>query len=363
MNSISKRMIAGFAIATLANAFYSCSPVFVAQSRPHPRTVVYTTPAPAPAPEPVYASTLPPAPVQTVIVTPVVPVWAPPYVYVNEVHYYYFPDYMVYYDVFAQNYWYFDGYSWVHVVTLPAIQTYYGFNPYNSYIVIMNRNTYNPWLRHSHFEELYPRGYYKTAYAPRQSLGNNVALRAFDENQSRPVFVDKRSNKEVKVKYDVKNVSQKDVKNNGLAQQSEMSRPKNNTVLNHQTEIAHPKTESQAKNPRSVMNTDTKKNPVVIHSETQSVNTNAQPRPSKQNTQIKPKESHQGQIKNNTNGSIPREQAQTRPATPGRKPVAIQNESAPKSAGKPAPVMMNNHQIKSAPGNAMDDKRGGKRNK
>lgn len=204
MNSISKRLIAGFTIAILANALSSCSPVFVAQSRPRP--VIYSTPVPAPAPEPVYASTLPPAPVQTVVVTPVVPVWAPPYVYVNEVHYYYFPDYMVYYDVFAQNYWYFDGFSWVHVVSLPSIQTYYGFDPFTSYIVVMNRNTHNPWLRHSYFEHQYPRGYYKTAIAPRQSLGNNVSLRAYDENESRPVFVDKRSNKEVKVKYEMKNV-------------------------------------------------------------------------------------------------------------------------------------------------------------
>ncbi len=161
----------------------------------------------------------------------------------------------------------------------------------------------------------------------------------------------------------MKNVPQKDVKNNGNVQQSEMSRPKNNTILNHKTETALPKTESRPQNPRSAINTDTKKNPVVIHSETQNANSNAQTRPSKQNTQTKPQESNQGQIKNNTIGSFPREQAQTRPSTPGRKPVAIQNESAPKSVGKPAPVMMNNHQIKSATGNAMDNKSGGKRNK
>src|SRR5438067_1402980 len=89
MKTFAKRFVAGASFTIFVSAFNACSPVWVEPSR----HLVY---APAPVPPP------PPAPVT--VITPVVPVWAPPYVYVNEVHYYYFPDYMAYYDVFAQNY-------------------------------------------------------------------------------------------------------------------------------------------------------------------------------------------------------------------------------------------------------------------
>jgi hypothetical protein len=227
MKTILKRMIAGVVITILASIFNACSPVLVATSRPHP--VVY---APPPPPvEPVYASTLPPVPVQTVVVTPVIPVWAPPYIYVNEVHYYYFPDYMVYYDVFAQNYYYFDGYSWIHVITLPSIPIYSAFNPYSAYIVVMNRTTYQPWIRHDYYEQQYPSGYYNTMYAPRQTLGANTVLRAYDENQSRPMFIDKRSNKEVTVKYDVRNTP----RSNAQVQNPRTIVNSNSTVKNNST--------------------------------------------------------------------------------------------------------------------------------
>jgi hypothetical protein len=190
MKTLMKRMIAGSTLAVLAGAFNGCAPVVVA-SRPRPVIV---------DPVPVYSA----PPVQTVIVTPHVPVWAPPYAYVNQVHYYYFPDYMVYYDVFGSTYCYYNGFNWLHVAVLPSIPMYYGFNPYNSYIVVLNRSCYNPWTSHTYYTNLYPTGYYQTAYAPRTSLGSNTVLRAYDENQERALFVDKRLNKEVAVKYDVK---------------------------------------------------------------------------------------------------------------------------------------------------------------
>ena len=182
-----KRLIAGIVFTILASAFNSCAPVVVT-SRPRP--VIYS-----PAPQP--------PPVQTVVVAPVVPVWAPPYIYVNEVHYYYFPDYLVYYDVFTSNYCYYDGFSWLRVTMLPALPVFYGFSPYNSYIVVLNRNVYNPWIQHTYYAQQYPTGYYQTAYTPRTSLGSNTVLRAYDENQDRPLYIDKRSNKEVAVKYNV----------------------------------------------------------------------------------------------------------------------------------------------------------------
>jgi len=191
MKTLMKRLIAGGTLAVLAGSLDACAPVMVA-SRPRP---VIVDPVPV---------AVAPAPVVTPVVIPVVPVWAPPYAYVNQVHYYYFPDYMVYYDVFASTYCYYNGFSWLHVAVLPSLPLYYGFNPYNSYIVVLNRSCYNPWIRHNYYTNLYPTGYYQTTYAPRTSLGSNTVLRAFDENENRPLFVDKRTNKEVAVKYDVK---------------------------------------------------------------------------------------------------------------------------------------------------------------
>jgi hypothetical protein len=184
-----KRMIAGTTLTALSGAFNGCAPAIVAT---HPRPVYH-----APVPAPVEAVVVPAAP----IYVPVVPVWAPPYAYVTEVHYYYFPDYMVYYDVFSANYCYYNGYNWLHVAVLPAMPMYYGFNPYNSYIVVLNRYATDPWVRHSYYTAQYPVAYYQSAYAPRTAISSNTILRAYDENQDRPLFVDKRSNKEVAVEY------------------------------------------------------------------------------------------------------------------------------------------------------------------
>lgn len=333
MNSISTRMIAGLAIATLANAFSSCSPVYVAHSRPRP--VIYSAPAPPPAPEPVYASVIPPAPVQTVVVTPVIPVWAPPYVYVNEVHYYYFPDYMVYYDVFAQNYWYFDGYSWVHVVSIPTTQAYYGFDPFSTYIVVMNRNTYNPWLRHSYFEQQYPRGYYKTAYAPRQTLGANVALRAYDENQSRPVFVDKRSNKEVKVKYDVRSVPQKDTGNNSVRQ---------NTMT------AKPKTESRPQNPKVGVNPRMNDKETTVQPKNKPVIQSPKGNTSQESTRPAPKFREQTNMQPKTAFPKSKEQMRPRQAVPDHKPVTPDQHINMQHETRPAPVMHKKYESKPTSG-------------
>lgn len=249
-------MIAGITITLLASAFNSCSPVLVATSQPKP--VVYTT---RPAEEPIYASTIPGPPVQPVVI---VPVWAPPYTYVNEVHYYYFPDYSIYYDVFAQNYWYFDGFSWVHVISVPTIPVFVGFNPYTSYIVIMNRAVCNPWMNHEHFEHEYPRGYYNTMYTPRHALGSNTVLRAYDENQNRPLFIDRHSNKEVVVKYDVKNNPRANVNTNSGQPNSPVVNPRTNTNSNNPIKTSRPE--------HGVTNN----NPAVIRDNT-NMNQNQQP--------------------------------------------------------------------------------------
>jgi hypothetical protein len=199
MKTIMKRFLAGTALLALTGAMNGCSPVMVA-SRPRP--VIYD-PAPVPVAVAPVVQPVPVVPVAPVVaVVPVVPVWAPPYTFVHEVHYYYFPDYMVYYDVFASNYLYFNGYSWIQVTVLPALPAYYGFNPALAYIVVLNRNTYQPWTHHAHYHETYPAHYYQTAYRPRTATGSNVMLRAYDENRDRAVYVDKKTNREVSVAYE-----------------------------------------------------------------------------------------------------------------------------------------------------------------
>ena len=195
-----KRFLAGSALLALTGALNGCSPVMVA-SRPRP--VIYD---PAPAPVAVVPVAQPVPVVQVAQVVPVVPVWAPPYTYVHEVHYYYFPDYLVYYDVLASNYCYFNGYSWIQVTVLPALPAYYGFNPALAYLVVLNRNVYQPWTHHVHYHDLYPSHYYQTAYRPRSAPGANVMLRAYDENQSRALYVDRKTNKEVRVPYETTQV-------------------------------------------------------------------------------------------------------------------------------------------------------------
>jgi hypothetical protein len=110
----------------------------------------------------------------------------------------------MYYDVFAQSYCYYNGFNWLQVTMLPQYPMFSGFNPYTSYIVVLNRSVNQPWTNHAYYEQNYPTGYYKSAFTPRTSLGSNTVLRAYDENQSKALFVDKRSNKEISVKYDVR---------------------------------------------------------------------------------------------------------------------------------------------------------------
>jgi hypothetical protein len=188
MKTSLKIFVAGAVITILASAFAGCSPVIVRSARPRP--VVYSSPV----------SALP----QQVIVSPVVPLWAPPYAYVTEVHYYYFPDYMIYYEVFSQNYCYYNGYNWLHVTMLPSLPAYYNFNPYSSYLIVLNSSANQPWMNHTFYEEQYPTGYYRNAYVPRTTLQSNTVLRAYDENQQKPLFVDQRTNKEVLVNYEVR---------------------------------------------------------------------------------------------------------------------------------------------------------------
>ena len=77
------------------------------------------------------------------------PVWGPPgYDYV---HYYYLPDYDVYYDVPRGMFVYFDLGRWNFGASLPP--RYGRYDLYHSYKVVVNDR--DPWLRHKYYRSHY----------------------------------------------------------------------------------------------------------------------------------------------------------------------------------------------------------------
>lgn len=108
------------------------------------------------------------------------PVWAPDYYYGTR--YYYFPDIETYYDLATQNFVYLYNGQWLFVPTLPAV--YSAFNLRNAFIVIVNRNVYNPWMHHHYYNSHYPRYYYIDYY----DFSNIPYVRGYNENGRRAVY-------------------------------------------------------------------------------------------------------------------------------------------------------------------------------
>ncbi len=117
---------------SLAFMCVSCGPTYVVQQT-----------APPPPPEPVV----------------VVPPWAPLYENESQIHYYYFPDIGVYYDVWRQQFIYNDNGAWYFTPVLPASYDWYDLN--TAYVVVINYQTVNPWMQHSVYVSNYPPYYYR----------------------------------------------------------------------------------------------------------------------------------------------------------------------------------------------------------
>ena len=123
------------------------------------------------------------------------PAWAPPYDGMSSVHYYYFPDYEMYYDVWDSQFWYMNNGIWASSVGLPSL--YANINLYNSYVVLVNRNVTRPWMNHQYYVTNYPRNCYNnyknivvnnriiTNVAPNHEL----VPRAYNENNNRVTFM------------------------------------------------------------------------------------------------------------------------------------------------------------------------------
>ncbi|HEV7230200.1 MAG TPA: hypothetical protein VGO45_02665, partial [Bacteroidia bacterium] len=105
----------------------------------------HNTSAPPPSPQPAY-------------VMPPPPPWAPPYRYQDRVRYYYLPDMECYYDVYAGQYVYYNGFEWLHSPYAPP--AYAGYDMYNGSVVVLNYGTNDPWLNHTTYVITYPRGSY-----------------------------------------------------------------------------------------------------------------------------------------------------------------------------------------------------------
>ena len=119
------------------------------------------------------------------------PEWAPASADASSVPYYYFPDYGMYYDVGAQQYYYQNNGAWAASRVLP-----YNMDLDNSYTVTLDHNSSKPWLNHDYYARNYP------AHAHEQ-YGNiveqNMAIqnvppthvltpRAYNENNNHILF-------------------------------------------------------------------------------------------------------------------------------------------------------------------------------
>ncbi len=108
------------------------------------------------------------------------PAWAPDY-YAGT-RYYYFPDIETYYDLATRNFVYLYNGRWLFAQTLPSL--YSTFNLRNAFVVIVDRNMYNPWMHHQYYNSHYPRYYYIDYY----DYSNIPYVRAYNENGRRAVY-------------------------------------------------------------------------------------------------------------------------------------------------------------------------------
>ncbi len=119
------------------------------------------------------------------------PYWAPVYSDAASVPYYYFPDYGMYYDARSGQYYYQNNGAWVSSATVP-----YGVDLDNSYVVMLDRNSREPWENHAYYQRNYPawaeQHYDQIARDQRLitnvPYGHTVVPRAYNENDGHVIF-------------------------------------------------------------------------------------------------------------------------------------------------------------------------------
>ena len=108
------------------------------------------------------------------------PTWGPSY-YAGA-RYYYFPDIETYYDLATRDYIFLNNGQWIYLQNLPPFYSY--FDLQNSFIVIINRGVYQPWMHHQYYNSHYPRYYYIDYY----DYSNIPYVRGFNENQKGAIY-------------------------------------------------------------------------------------------------------------------------------------------------------------------------------
>lgn len=88
----------------------------------------------------------------------VIPAWAPAYDYAEQVHYYYLPDLLVFYDVYTSQFIYPNGGYWMACYTLPRQYAHYDLN--SAYVVLLNTKAKTPWRYAKKYNAIYPCNYY-----------------------------------------------------------------------------------------------------------------------------------------------------------------------------------------------------------
>jgi hypothetical protein len=126
------------------------------------------------------------------------PAWAPDYDNMGMVHYYYFPDWGMYYDVRTSEYVYMEEGNWLFSPQLPGMYSSYDLN--NAYVIGLDYRVHEPWMHHTLYSSHYPPYYYKSYYA-NDNMGNtritntansdNRSIRGFNENDKTPFYLKK----------------------------------------------------------------------------------------------------------------------------------------------------------------------------
>ncbi len=121
------------------------------------------------------------------------PTWAPAYNDINQVQYYYFPDIESYYDVYNREFVYLEHGDWVFAPQLPFRYNWFDIN--NSFSVLLDFNTFDPWRYHNYYVEQYPRYYYRNTYRHEFENREHFA-RGFNENSRGLVYNSRNERRE-----------------------------------------------------------------------------------------------------------------------------------------------------------------------
>ena len=108
------------------------------------------------------------------------PAWAPDYY--DGARYYYLPDIGCFYDLSNRDFVVLRDGQWVFTTNLNAY--YPSFDLYNSFVVVLSTDVYQPWRYHQYYSNHYPRYYYRDYY----DHSNIPYVRGYNENQRSAIY-------------------------------------------------------------------------------------------------------------------------------------------------------------------------------